>query len=180
MEELINKAISGDKNAFSLIFLELQDDLYKIALSKTGNKDDALDAIQETIIITYKNMSKIKSKSSLKQWIIKVLINECYKLYNKKSKANIVSIQDSKFYDNTQENYNANNIDVNIEFYELLDCLNDKEKIIMILYYKNLYTTKEISKILKINENTIKSTIKRSKNKIKNNLKGELDEKLYG
>ena len=57
MEELLNKAILGDKNAFSLIFLQLQNDLYRIALSKTKNKEDALDAIQETMIITYKNLT---------------------------------------------------------------------------------------------------------------------------
>ena len=81
MEELLNKAILGDKNAFSLIFLQLQNDLYRIALSKTKNKEDALDAIQETMIITYKNLNNLNSKSSLKGWIIKILINNKYKYY---------------------------------------------------------------------------------------------------
>ena len=40
MEELLNKALEGDKNSFSLIFLELQKDMYKIALSKTGNNQE--------------------------------------------------------------------------------------------------------------------------------------------
>ena len=100
MEELLNKAILGDKNAFSLIFLQLQNDLYRIALSKTKNKEDALDAIQETMIITYKNLNNLNSKSSLKGWIIKILINECYKIHNKKNKTKILSIQDSNFYEN--------------------------------------------------------------------------------
>ena len=49
----------------------------------------------------------------------------------------------------------------------------------MILYYNNLYTTREISNILEIKENTVKSIVKRAKNKIKNNLKGEDYEKTY-
>ena len=181
MEELLNKAILGDKNAFSLIFLQLQNDLYRIALSKTKNKEDALDAIQETMIITYKNLNNLNSKSSLKGWIIKILINECYKIHNKKNKTKILSIQDSNFYENINldDTYYLNYIESSIEFNELIECLNDKEKIIMILYYNNLYTTREISNILEIKENTVKSIVKRAKNKIKNNLKGEDYEKTY-
>ncbi len=175
MEELLNKALEGDKNSFSLIFLELQKDMYKIALSKTGNNEDALDAIQETIVITYKNMRKIKSKSSVKYWIIRVLINECYKIHNRQKKSNVVSMQDNKYYETIPYDKvsEINIIDSNIRFYELLNCLNEKQKVIMILYYENQYTTKEISELLKIKENTIKSIIKRAKSKIKKNLKGE-------
>lgn len=168
MDDLLEEALKGDKNAFSLIFLQLQNDLYRIALSKTGNKEDSLDAIQETMYYTYKNLHQLKSKYSLKYWIIKVLINECYKIYNKKNKINIIPIENSEKYEGRE--YNEKDIDSNIKFKELLICLNNKEKIIMILYYENLYTTKEISKIMKIKENTIKSIIKRSKNKIKKNL----------
>lgn len=168
MENLLEQALKGDKEAFSLIFLEMQKDLYRIALSKTGNKEDSLDAIQETMYYTYKNLHQLKSKGSLKYWIIKVLINECYKIYNRKNKINIIPIENSEKYEG--EALNEKDIDSNIKFKELLTCLNNKERIIMILYYENLYTTNEISKIIKIKENTIKSIIKRSKNKIKNNL----------
>lgn len=182
MEELVNKALSGDKEAFSIIFLELQNDLYRIALSKTGNKEDALDAIQETIIIVYKNMYQLKSKESFKYWVIKILVNECYKIHNKKINTNVIPIQEARFDENSQiDNKQCiNELESNLEFKELLTCLNEKEKIILILYYQNEYTTKEISKILDMKENTIKSIIKRSKAKIKNNLKGDNYERLYG
>ena len=76
VEELLNKAILGDKNAFSLIFLQLQNDLYRIALSKTKNKEDALDAIQETMIITYKNLNNLNSQSPIcKLHITKIWVN---------------------------------------------------------------------------------------------------------
>lgn len=182
MEELINKALYGDKEAFSLIFLELQNDLYRIALSKTGNKEDSLDAIQETIIIVYKNMHQLKSKNSFKYWIIKILVNECYKIHNKKNNTNVIPMQDSMFEENIQTDNKQpiQEVESNLCFKELLDGLNEREKIILILYYQNQYTTKEISKMLSMKENTIKSIIKRAKNKIKANLKGDNYERLYG
>ena len=39
-------------------------------------------------------------------------------------------------------------------------------------YYYSEYSTKEISKLLKINENTIRSKISRAKEKLKNQYEG--------
>ena len=55
----------------------------------------------------------------------------------------------------------------------LIKNLDYEEKIILTLYYCSNYTTKEISKILKKNENTIRSKMSRAKIKIKNQYKGE-------
>ena len=49
---------------------------------------------------------------------------------------------------------------------DLIKDLSADEKLILTLYYYSRYTTKEISKITKIKENTIKSKISRAKEKI--------------
>ena len=55
----------------------------------------------------------------------------------------------------------------------ILKDLKYDERITLTLFYLEDYSIKEISKILKINENTIKTRLKRSKEKIKNKfLKG--------
>jgi RNA polymerase sigma-70 factor (ECF subfamily) len=66
------------------------------------------------------------------------------------------------------ENYNSK-----IEFERLLQILNYKERIIIVLFYLNDYSSKEISKILKMSENTVKSNLRRAKIKIKEKLGDE-------
>ena len=51
----------------------------------------------------------------------------------------------------------------------MLKGLNYKEKLIIILFYSQDYSIKEISKMLKMNENTVKTNMFRAKAKIKNN-----------
>ena len=46
--------------------------------------------------------------------------------------------------------------------------METNERLIFTLFYSEDYTTKQISEMLKINENTIKSKIKRAKEKIQN------------
>lgn len=54
--------------------------------------------------------------------------------------------------------------------------LNYDERIAMTLYYLEEYTTKEIGKMLNINENTIKTRIRRAKEKIKSEYEGVIKE----
>lgn len=169
MDELIQKAQTGDTEAFTKIVLEFENDLYKIAKTRIKNEADIEDAIQETMIETYKSIKKLKEPQKLKKWLIKILINKCNRIYKKKYKKD-VSIND---YFNVQSiDSNFNNIENDMNFFSLLDKLTYEERIIIILYYKERYRIKEIKEILNMNENTIRTHLFRAREKIKINYKG--------
>lgn len=166
MNKLVNKAKNGDKEAFCELILIVKDDLYKIAKSRLGNKeDDIFDAIQETIISAYISIGKLKKVLSFKSWIIKILINECNDILKKKSNYNEISFEENEY-----ENYISNNAltmqEEKIKFEDLISILNEEEKKIMVLYYINGYNTNEIAKTLDIKPNTIRSKMSRAKAKI--------------
>lgn len=79
MEDLVTRAKNGDKDAYAELFLNLKDDLFKIALKKLGNRNDAEDVIQDTLLIAYVNINKLRTNKYFKTWITKILINECKK-----------------------------------------------------------------------------------------------------
>lgn len=166
MEELIKEAQIGDKNTFNKIFIAISDDLYKIAKSRINNEDDIADAVQETMIATFKNIKKLRDTSQFKQWVITILINKCNRIYRRKYKKDI-SYEEYNF-----ESFSSScNIESNIEFYEMLKDLKYEEKIVIILYYLEQYSIKDIKEILKMNENTVTTHLYRARQKIKKNLK---------
>lgn len=172
MEELVEKAKSNDEKAFDEIITLTKKEMYLIAKARLKNDEDIADVIQETILLCYKNIKKLKNNSYFKTWIIKILINECNKIYRKKGK------NDISFEDKEMENYIKSNEEEIPEFDTLINKLNDDEKLILTLYYYSGYTTKEISKIIKKNEGTIRSKISRAKDKLrKQYMKGERYEK---
>lgn len=171
MEELIKKAQNGDTEAFTHIILSLEDDLYKIAKTRIRSDADIDDIIQETMIETYKSIKKLKNPQKLKMWVIKILINKCNKLYKKKYK-NDISI-DEYDLDNFLIVNNQKNIDEDLNFYYLIQNLKYEERIILILYYMQQYTTKEIEHILKIKQGTIKTHLYRARQKIKDTLENQ-------
>lgn len=165
MEELIKQAQNGDEKAFNKIFIEINDDLYKIAKSRINNEDDIADAVQETMIETFRSIKKLRDPCQFKKWVITILINKCNRIYRRKYKKD-VSYEEYNF-----EYFSSScNLESNIEFYEMLKDLKYEEKIIIILYYLEQYTVKDIKKILKMNENTVTTHLYRARQKIKNKL----------
>ena len=169
MEELVKRAKNNDGKAFDELIISIEKELYLIAKTKLKNDDDIADAIQETILKCFQNIHKLRDSKLFKTWTIKILINECNRIYHKKEKYKI-SLEDNEIekYIKSEENY-----DENVEFNILIRNLESEEQLILTLYYCSGYTTKEISKLLRKNENTVRSKITRAKNKLKKQLEGE-------
>lgn len=167
MDDLIQKIQSGDELAFKQLSQSIQGYLYNTARTRLNDDDDINDAIQNTMIITYQNAKKIKNVQYFKTWMIRVLINECNKIYNSNKKNNelinkVVTDNDFNFFDNS-----IHNVQSKINFDFLIDKLNYDEKIVIILYYNSQFSCSEIAKILNTSVNTVKSRLRRSKEKLK-------------
>lgn len=156
--------------------LLIKTDLYKIAKTRLKNDDDVYDAIQETMLIAFNSIKKLKKTESFKSWIIKILINRSNSLYRKKSKSNIISLEEIQNY-NIINNSNIENIETRLDFKYVCENLKYEDRIIIILYYIENFTDKEIGKILNLKENTVKTKRTRVKQKIKNII--DRREKIY-
>lgn len=170
MEELIRQAKCGNEKAFIELIDSIKIDLYKIARTRLMVNDDIEDAVQETMIEAFNSLKKLRNNNLFKKWIIKILINKCNKVYKKRM--NNISYEEldaEKFVGN---NFTEHVIS-DLEFDDMLNTLNYDEKIAVVLYYLEDYTTKDISKILKTSENTIKSRLRRAKVKMKDNYERE-------
>lgn len=165
MKELILRAQLGDVDAFTKLIKMIDNDLYKIAKSRISNEEDIEDAIQETIIETYKSIKKLKSPDKFKKWIITILINKCNRIYRRKYKKDI-SYEEANI-EEFLSNSTTLDVESDIDFYEMLSDLKYEERIITILYYMEGYRVKDIKRILKMNENTINTHLFRARTKIK-------------
>lgn len=165
MEELIEKAKEGDKEAFTNLILKNQMKLYKIAKARLKNETDIEDVVQETMLILYTRLLKLKDNAKFDIWLYKILINQCNEKY-RKNKISLVSLE-------TIENQKAYSSEAKLEdkldYEKILEMFSAQDQIVLLLYYSNGYTTKQIAEILNKNENTIKTKLRRMREKIKDN-----------
>ncbi len=171
MEELIEKAKKGDKEAFTNLILENQIKLYKIARARLKNEADIEDAIQETMLILYTKLPKLRDNTKFNIWLYKILINQCYDKY-RRNKISYVSLEAVE----NKGNYGDDtNLEKKLMYEKILEMFSDQDKMILLLYYSNGYTTKQIAEILNKNENTIKTKLRRMREKIKKDWEGGMN-----
>lgn len=166
MEELIKKAKDGDKEAFTTLMLSLEKELYKIAKTRLKNDDDVYDAIQETIIEAFKSIKRLKKIEAFKTWIVKILINKTNDIFRRRNNKKEVSFEDINDIER-ESSYNNGNVDELLDFNFVRKQLKYEDGLIIILYYMEGFSDKEIGNILKLKENTVKTKRIRAKQKIK-------------
>ena len=166
--KLVRKSKKGNNLAFSTLIKSYEKDLYKVAIAMTKNDDDALECIQEAILQAYISIKDLRQDEYFKTWLIKILINKCNALLKKNKK--ILNLDVS-----IAENDKVEQSD-RLELKDSINNLDSNLKIIVILYYYEDMSIKDISESLNIPQGTIKSRLSRARSKLKEML--SIDEEV--
>lgn len=168
---LIKQAKKGDKDALLKLVMAQQGDYYKLAYVYMKNQDDALDALQDMILILYENIKKLKKEDSFYSWSKTILVNSCKSKLKKRNKT--ISIDEIK-----EESIDGVYIESEerIVLEEHLSKLSEiHQEVIKLRYFLDL-DYDSISKVLKIPLGTVKSRLNIGINKLKESFGGEVDE----
>lgn len=165
LEQLVREAQTGNSKAFALVYSFYATDLYKFALWYTGNSADAQDCVQEAVLLSFKNITKLKKPSSFKSWLFKILSNVCKsKLINPADRQNSVPIHEVH---ETVENAVIVDMGLTTELSDALSKLNDEERQIVLLSVIGRYKSNEIAQMLDISSGTVRSKLSRSLKKLR-------------
>ncbi len=74
-EELIRRFQSGEREVFDDLMILFQDKALALAYYRTGQRDDALDIVQEAFIRLYAALPAWKPRASLFTWLYRVIVN---------------------------------------------------------------------------------------------------------
>ena len=148
---------------FSRVFNEYYSLLSRIAYSYTLNIFDAEDVVQEVFIKFYRAHKTFNNNLEEKYWFIRVTINQSLDCI-KKRKNNEILI-DNEYINDLSETSDAD--EKNEEIYECVCSLKDSYKTIIILFFYDNYSIKEIANILKISESNVTTRLSRAKSKLK-------------
>ncbi len=156
-----------DKNKYlEKIINEYSDMVYRLALTRTKSKENSEDVYQEVFLRLAKKLPNFESKEHEKAWLIRVTINCSKNLLNSKFLKNRADIKEEITFE-TQERH---------DIYYAVQELPLKYRTIIYLYYYENYKINEISKILKVNENTIKTRLSRAREQLKQKIEGGIEE----
>lgn len=165
MEVLIIKAKKHDKEAFSQLIRIYEADMYKIAKAILKNDEDVSDAMQETILTCWEKIHTLKYHKYFKTWLIKVLINKSNAIYNQRKR--FVSEMYAEESSVLEDEYS------NVEWKEFFNHLDEKYRVVVMLYYVEGFKVKEVAQILEISESTVKARLCAARKKMEKDYQGE-------
>ena len=149
--ELIEAAI---KNYSNLIF--------RIAYSNLKNYHDAEDVMQEVAVALVRGNPPLDDENHLKNWIATVALNKCRDLLRRPWRGREEPLDDYLLVQSPDAR----------EVMEELWQLPEQYRNIILLYYYEGFTIREIASLLGKNENTVGSRLRRARKKLKTIIEG--------
>ena len=137
--------------------------LYRVSRTILSSDADCCDAVQEALTRAWKHRNDV-NPSFFKTWLVRILINECYRIYRQKQFA---PSNDFTFKENLSDEADYS------ELYHAMMQLDDKYRIPVELYYIEGYKIHEITDILNRSEGTIKSQLARGRQQLRKYLESE-------
>ena len=142
-----------DAHTFAQLYETVYIDLYRFALCLMKNKQDAEDAVSESVLKAYENIRKLKDENAFRSWIFTITANTCKRRLREAAKRKNESIEDSLVNTPSEETDYGMSIDVRRAF----TVLNEEEQTIIGLSVFGGYNSKEIGQMLGLKDNTVRS-----------------------
>ena len=149
-----------NREAFTDLVLESEQTLYRVAMSMLRNEKDCEDAVQTAVLTAFEKLGTLKHEEYFKTWLVRILINVC----NKQLKS---AVKTTELHDT---DITADSAETATEIRMAIESLPVKIRQVVVLYYIEQFTVKEIKQILKIPEGTVKSRLSKGRELLKDYL----------
>jgi len=163
--DLIEQVKQGDEHAFEQLYRDFYKLAFYFALHLCQNEADAKDAVQDTFIEIHRSIATLKENSYFKAWMYKIVHSKCKKIFRKNKHVTtdfedepLMSTIKEERMEFTPEQFTRFHSDKEV-LQSCIDQLPQSQRDIIMLYYLEQMSIKEISDILDIPVGTVKSRL---------------------
>jgi RNA polymerase sigma-70 factor (ECF subfamily) len=174
-EQLISKAIAGNKKAWFSLITRYETSIYNYGIRMTGSSDDAKDLMQDIFISVFRNLSTYKGTGSFKSWLFRIAHFRCIEFYRRRKPH--VSLDETPEAD-TRENKVSPEVSVlceqdHLELMQAMQQLPVNQRAVVELKFFGQFTFDEIADQLGVSANTVKSRLYAALGKLRSELEVE-------
>jgi len=165
--EVVERACSGDPEAFEELYRLASGFVYSVALRITNNRQEAQEVTQDVFVKVFSSLRKFQFRSSFSTWIYRIAANTAINAARKRAK----ELNRRGDFD-TALRVTSNGPDARDKIEEkrkksvvsaLLDMLSPEHRAVITLREIEGLSYDEISRTLGINVNTVRSRLKRAR-----------------
>ena len=160
--ELVEECKRGNLRAYERLYELHSARMKSLAFHLVGSRADAEDTVQEAFLKVYKAVRGFEGQSSLSTWIYRILINCCYDVMRRQQRlaeqptpADLTSGAEAP---------------LKIALKRALERLNERQRIVFLLFEVEGFKHSEIAAILQVPEGTSRSWLFEAKRELKRSL----------
>jgi RNA polymerase sigma factor (sigma-70 family) len=157
-DRLVKKAKKGDKEALLTLIMNEKDNYYRLAYAYMGNSHDAMDALEDMIVVLYDKINQLKKDRSFYSWSKTILVNECKAALRRRSKQILTNDWHEEIeHTSIHSSFLASEQQVDLE--AMLSELSDPQRETIQLRYFHDLDYETIASITDVSLGTVKSRI---------------------
>ena len=152
-------------DSFESIYNDTADFVYNVARRVLNNSEDAEEITQEVFVAVYNKLKYFRFESSIKTWIYRITVNRAINLAKKRAREKMkVTEYEKEFHSGAETAQEKEKRGQIIE--ELLRSVDPDQRACLVLRNIEGLSYKEISDVLKININTVRSRLRRARERL--------------
>ncbi len=171
-DELVERCKRGDPASYEALYQRYAKAMYNTSLRIVNNSGDAEDVLQEAFLDAFRSLNDFHYRSTFGAWLKKIVINKSINTLRKR-KMDIIEIDETGVHALPEEEQaDEQEIQYKVaEVKKMIQKLPDGYRAVLSLYLLEGYDHEEISGILGISHNTVRTQYVRAKQKLVNLLK---------
>jgi len=160
--ESVERAKSGDANAFGDVVCEFQDMAFSVAYSWLGEPEAAKDVAQDAFLDAFKHLHQLRDADAFPGWLKRIVIKHCDRATRRKSFPWEPALADQA--DPINE---AADAETRRQVRAIVEALPPKERIAIALQYFADLTGPEIAALMELPLSTIKKRLRTARARLR-------------
>jgi RNA polymerase sigma-70 factor, ECF subfamily len=161
MSRLLEKARSGDRQAFKNLVVMHQQKVFLLAYSLLRNREDATDVVQETFMRLFQKLDAYEPGKNFQGWLLRIAKNLCVDYYRKNYGRRREHESDRSLEDIDPAappgDRSPGGFDLRQAFSRALARLAERQRLVFVMKHYNGLDYREIAQVLDISTGTVKS-----------------------
>lgn len=168
-QELLVAIGSGSDLAFDRLMRRYRRLVYRVAYGFTGERESALDVVQETFLKVYTRSSSFRGDGSLRNWIVRIAANEAMNWKRSSARHATSELDESLFShpDLRDESDLSGRATGERALARSLAALGPRHRLAIVLRYFGERSTREIAATLDCSEGTARNVLFRGLTKLR-------------
>jgi RNA polymerase sigma-70 factor, ECF subfamily len=183
VDNLLTSRAADDPIIIETMVRDYRAPIYRLALSILRDANDAEDAVQDTFVRASLALNRYQVGTNFKSWLYTIGVNTCRDYLRKRSSRATLhqvwqAIQSFAAHPPGPEESAIHN-ESRAQLWDLVDQLNEKHRLVVILRLVNDLSIQEISQILDVNEKTVYSRLYDAFKNLRRRMKASPEFEVY-